>query len=790
VVRRFPWWFCGLGGCWLLAGCQTVLGFDGPPEARTEPVAGDPCSDGAVTCVNQRLHACEQGRIQLTDCSSTGQLCSESQKACVDCLADADCKAEGTGVDPACVASISCEAGKCVVKPVVDGLLADDDASDCSRQQCSGGQLLTRNDDQRSASCDGAVLTRCVNQTFSHTTCEGDTPVCDAVSGRCVACLSDGDCPLPAGLDAACVRLSCSANHCLQENVAQAPPDPDPTDCRLPVCVAGALQQANDDSREPFCEGSTLRQCAGGELGSISCEGATTRCDAPHRRCAECLTDADCLQGYDLVCLQSSPTCGASGVCQRLANDAAIPEDSSKSDCVKPACQGGKIIMVADAQGQPVDATPAKDCKKTGCDGASLATAVVADPGDLPDDGNPCTDDICQGDQPAHTPKPEHHAVGGQECDGVGSLRERKSCKSLPQGGATCGYHTGNHHCCEAVSLPGGSFHEWRDDKEAIAAASGQGSHLAQIDPFQMDAFEVTRGRFRQFLNAYDDWRSSGLPKDGDGADVLLTSLESGDSNFAGWHKEWNHWGATPGEQFLPDNKQQFIASISAPPYCDYWAKQDSQGVVTEPGDELFALGADPTVLGGRDSKPATCVNWYMAFAFCIWDGGRLPTAAEWSYAFSGGSEQRLLPWSTPGAASSDLTAELGKADVCSGQGANDPFPSACPVAISFAGLGGKISSGHLDVTPSGIFDMAGNATEWVRDDVAAGYASGVCKNCVHLSPNLTAERSYRGGNFLNNKITLSAGIPFALIPSGVAYSATEMDITYGFRCARRPHAP
>ena len=47
------------------------------------------------------------------------------------------------------------------------------------------------------------------------------------------------------------------------------------------------------------------------------------------------------------------------------------------------------------------------------------------------------------------------------------------------------------------------------------------------------------------------------------------------------------------------------------------------------------------------------CINSYEAVAFCIWDGGFLPTLSEWGYAAAGGNEQREYPWgaTAPGTA-------------------------------------------------------------------------------------------------------------------------------------------
>ena len=59
------------------------------------------------------------------------------------------------------------------------------------------------------------------------------------------------------------------------------------------------------------------------------------------------------------------------------------------------------------------------------------------------------------------------------------------------------------------------------------------------------------------------------------------------------------------------------------------------------------------------DEKPLNCVTAYMVAAFCAWDGGRMPTKAEWDEAWRGSKYPwgaALAPAGWPTAYDSDAT--------------------------------------------------------------------------------------------------------------------------------------
>jgi hypothetical protein len=77
---------------------------------------------------------------------------------------------------------------------------------------------------------------------------------------------------------------------------------------------------------------------------------------------------------------------------------------------------------------------------------------------------------------------------------------------------------------------------------------------------------------------------------------------------------------------------------LDAPGTHSYWMDKTTQ--TNYFGDQPSEY--DQTVY---DNKPLNCVNYLMAQAFCIWDGGRLETFQEWQTAWGAGT----YPWgSTP----------------------------------------------------------------------------------------------------------------------------------------------
>ena len=306
-----------------------------------------------------------------------------------------------------------------------------------------------------------------------------------------------------------------------------------------------------------------------------------------------------------------------------------------------------------------------------------------------------------------------------------GTGPEPPSCSGQP---ASCGPN-GDADCCTSPLVPGGSYDRGYD--LAGDDDSGDTNSPATISGFRLDAYEVTVARFRAFVNARMGTQGK-PPAPGDGAHARLAG--------SGWDASWN-------ANLAADTTAQ-RAALACDPMFETWTDTPA----------------------GNEQRPINCITWYEAVAFCAWDGGYLPTNAEWNYAAAGGEEQRAFPWSVPpGALLVDAThASYYDGTDCVGDGMPD-----CAVT-DLVGVGTRPAGDAR----WGQSDLAGNVLEWVLDYFAA-YPSP-CDDCARLTPGPTTHRAVLGGSYSSNGDDLRTGHRIGLPPS-------DRTAITGLRCARAP---
>jgi sulfatase modifying factor 1 len=209
----------------------------------------------------------------------------------------------------------------------------------------------------------------------------------------------------------------------------------------------------------------------------------------------------------------------------------------------------------------------------------------------------------------------------------AGSTNTGASCAQSGPGLTLCsfgGTGTGpSESCCTSPEVPGGG--------PTVLAGFSWYSSTTTLTGYRLDKYLVTAGRF----HVYVDYLANGgaPPADGSGKHthvnggqglIDIGNSDGGVSYESGWDAaDWNAEIAT------------------GPGAADTWSTN-----LTSCGADNSTWTDAPTT-ATESYLPINCVNWYEAYAFCIWDGGFLPTQSEWRYAAAGGSQQREAPWTT-----------------------------------------------------------------------------------------------------------------------------------------------
>ena len=265
------------------------------------------------------------------------------------------------------------------------------------------------------------------------------------------------------------------------------------------------------------------------------------------------------------------------------------------------------------------------------------------------------------------------------------------------------------------VSIPAGMFEMGSSDKHG--SADEYPRHTVSLDAFFLDMYEVTNRQFRKFVKATG----------------YKTTAEIQGKAWA--YVEDEQWTEVPGA---------------------WWRKPEGRA-------SIFA--------SRRGSHPVVALSWEDAKSYCEWVGKRLPTEAEWEYAARAGTATNAwwggkLSGSREVGNVADQThkREFSERPWPILEQYDDHYVRTAPV-------------GTFEPNGWGLYDMIGNASEWVADWYGNNYyAQSSRKN--PQGPSTGHFKVLRGGSWATSPEYLGTGVRIYNAPR-------TSNAAHGVRCAK-----
>lgn len=222
------------------------------------------------------------------------------------------------------------------------------------------------------------------------------------------------------------------------------------------------------------------------------------------------------------------------------------------------------------------------------------------------------------------------------------------------------------------VSIPAGTYMMGADDNQA--ADDEYPKHQISVDPFWIDATEVTNAQFAVFINATH----------------YVTTAER--------KPDWEEL-----KKQLPPNtpkpqEDKLVASslVFTPPtqavdlnnYAHWWTWVEGANWRHPDGPN--------SNIKGKENLPVVQVSWDDAMAYAKWAGKRLPTEAEWEWAARGGLIDNVYSWGNE-------SLDVGKPKANTWEG---NFPN---INTKRDGYYGVAPVKRYAANGYGLYDMAGN---------------------------------------------------------------------------------